>query len=93
MPRSDRISYESVTIHYRDEDRDPLTVSRVIELVESHFPGSGERALQVIDDPGKRLTSGLLEGTLILIPPEEVDHIVLEDGGERETKLVEEVIG
>lgn len=93
MLENNQVTYESVTICFREEDRDPLTIGRVIELVESHFPGSGDRALQVIDDPSKRPSRGLLEATLILIRPKEIDHLVLRGEGETETKLVDEVIG
>jgi len=89
----ERITYESVTIHFREEGRDPMTVSRVMSLVESCFPGSGERALQVIDDPRKRPSEGLFEATLILIRPDEIDRLVLQDGAETKTVSAEEIIG
>ena len=50
-PGRREVTYDSVTIHYRAEDEEPMTVSRVTRLADSFFPGSGKRALQVIDDP------------------------------------------
>ncbi len=92
-PESEEVTYDSVTIHYRGEGEEPFTVERVIEFADSIFPGSGERALQVIDDPGKGPPRGLFSVDLILIPPEEISHITLRKGEAETTATVEEVIG
>lgn len=93
MPQGQRITYDSVTIHFRDEAADPVTIDRVIDLVDSRFPGSGDRALQVIDDPTKDLSVGLLETKVFLFRPEEIDRLVLRAVEEEVTPAVEEVIG
>jgi len=86
------VIYDSVTIHYRAEDEEPFTVERVIRFADSFFPGSGERALQVIDDPWKKPIRGLFEVDLILVPPEEISHLILRKGEEETTATVEEVL-
>jgi len=87
------IAYDSVTIHHRAEGEEPLTVERVIRFADSIFPGSGERALQVIDDPRKGPVGGLSNVDLILVPPEEISHITLRDNEKETTATVEEVLG
>ena len=87
------VAYDSVTIHYRVEDEEPLTVGRVIRFADSFIPGSSERALQVIDDPRKGPPRGLFTAKLILIPPEEISHITLRKGEKETTATVEEVLG
>ena len=82
-----------VTIHYRAEGEEPFTVERVIEFADSVFPSSGERALQVIDDPRKGRVGGTFDVELILIPPEEISHITLRKGEQETTATVEEVLG
>jgi hypothetical protein len=89
----DSVTYGSVTIHYRAESEEPLTVKRVIEFADSIFPGSGERALQVIDDPRKGPVGGIFNVELILVPPGEISHITLRKGEEETTATVEEVLG
>ncbi len=89
----DSVTYDSVTIHYRADGEDPLTVERVIEFADSIFPGSRERALQIIDDPRKGPPRGLFAAKLILIPPEEISHITLRKGEQETTATVEEVLG
>ncbi|WP_103027684.1 hypothetical protein [Salinibacter altiplanensis] len=91
-PGRREVTYDSVTIHYRAEEEEPLTVERVHRLTDSSFPGSGERALQVIDDPWKKPIRGLFEVDLILIPPEEISHLVLREGDKETTATVEEVL-
>jgi len=92
MPKNEEVTYDSVTIHYRTDGEEPFTVDRVIRFADSFFPGSGERALQVIDDPRKGPPRGLFEVELILIRPEEISHITLRKGGEETTATVEEVL-
>jgi hypothetical protein len=70
----------------------PLTVKRVHRLADSFFPGSGERALQVIDDPRKRHAGGLFNVDLILIPPEEISHLVLRKEEKEKTVTAEEAL-
>jgi len=93
VPENDRVTYDSVTIHFESEERDPVTITRVIELTESHFPTSGERALQVLDDPKKGPPRSLFEAEIILFRPEEILHLVLREGEKTTTVDVEEVIG
>jgi len=88
----DPVTYDSVTVHYRAEGEDPLTVGRVHRLADSFFPSSGERALQIIDDPRKRPAGGLFNVDLILIPPEEISHLVLQKGEKEKTVTAEEVL-
>lgn len=97
MPKNEEVTYDSVTIHYRTDGEEPFTVDRVIRFADSFFPGSGERALQVIDDPRKGPPRGLFEVELfevelILVRPEEISHITLRKGGEETTATVEEVL-
>jgi hypothetical protein len=92
-PESERVTYDSVTIHYRAEGEEPFTVERVIEFADSIFPGSRERALQIIDDPRKGPPRGLFDVNLILVPPEEISHITLRKSEEETTATVEEVLG
>jgi len=80
-------------IHYQAEGEEPFTVDRVIRFVDSFFPGSGRRALQVIDDPQKGPVEGIFNVELILVPPEEISHITLRKGEAETTATVEEVIG
>ena len=86
------VTYDSVTIHYRAEDEEPMTVERVHRLADSFFPGSGERALQVIDDPRKGPPQGLFDVDLILIPPEEISRLVLRKGEKETTVTAEEAL-
>ena len=86
------VTYDSVTVHYRARDEEPMTVSRVIRLADSFFPGSGERVLQVIDDTRKGPVGGLFNVDLILIPPEEISHLVLRKGEKETTVTVEETL-
>ena len=79
MSVDDRITCDSVTIHFKSEERDPVTITRVIELIESHFPTSGERALQVLDDSKKGPPRPLFEAKIILFRPKEICHLVLRD--------------
>ena len=88
----DPVTYDSVTVHYRSEEEEPFTVERVIRLADSFFPGSGQRALQVIDDPRKGPVGGLFDVDLILIPPEEISHLVLRKGEKETTVTVEEAL-
>jgi hypothetical protein len=92
-PESEEVTYDSVTIHYRAEGEEPFTVERVIRFADSIFPGSGERALQIIDDPRKGPPRSLFAAKLILIPPEEISHITLRKGEQETTATVEEVLG
>lgn len=93
MIQDDRVTYDSVTTHYRDDGEEPFTVERVIRFADSFIPGSRERALQVIDDPRKGPPRGLFTAKLILIPPEEISHITLRKGEQKTTATVEEVLG
>ena len=86
-------TYDSVTIHFTAAGKEPVTIDRVIDLVKSRFPGSGDRALQVLDDPLKDLSLGLFEVKVLLFHPEEIDHLVLREGKEETIASVEEVIG
>ena len=90
MTRSRMIRLRSTT---RAEGEEPLTVERVIRFADSIFPGSSERALQVIDDPRKGPPRGLFTAKLILIPPEEISHITLRKGEQETTATIKEVLG
>ena len=97
------IAYEAVTVHF-DGDKEPLRVSRVQRLAESRVPGSGERALWVVDAPSSKLqpkgspqvvtvsAQGFPEMALILIPPEEIDFLLLETTDETREASVEEAL-
>jgi len=87
------ITYDSVMIHYQAEGEEPFTVDRVIRFVDSFFPGSGRRALQVIDDPQKGPVEGIFNVELILVPLEEISHITLRKGEKETIATVEEVLG
>ncbi|WP_103027176.1 hypothetical protein [Salinibacter altiplanensis] len=88
----DPVTYDSVTVHYQAGGEEPFTVERVIRLADSFFPGSGERALQVIDDPRKGPVGGLFDVDLILIPPEKISHLVLRKGEKVTTVTAEEAL-
>jgi len=87
------VTYDSVTIYYRDNGEELFTVERMIRFVDSLFPGIKERALQIIDGPRKSPPQGLFDVDLILIPPEEISHITLRKGEQETTATVEEVLG
>ena len=79
-------------------------MSRVQRLAESRVPGSGERALWVVDAPSSKLqpkgspqvvtvsVEGFPEMALILIPPEEIDFLLLETTDETQEASVEEAL-
>jgi hypothetical protein len=79
-------------------------VSPVQRLAESRVPGSGERALWVVDAPSFKLqpkgsphvvtvsARGLPEMALILTAPEEIDFLLLETTDETREASVEEAL-
>lgn len=85
------VKYDKVTVHFVGE-QEPMVVEQVSELAKSHFPESGEPALQIIDvPPGPATGGGLFDLTLYLANPAEVDHLVLQEGKEKRTAELEEL--
>jgi hypothetical protein len=90
MASEKMIKYDKVTVHFTGE-REPMVVTQVAELAKSHFPGSREPALQIIDAPPGPATGSLFEMKLNLADPSEIDHLVLKEGEEERVAHVEEL--
>ncbi|MCS3665268.1 hypothetical protein GGP65_002911 [Salinibacter ruber] len=88
------IRYDKVTVHFQGETS-PMVVRGVAELAKSHFPESGDPALQIIEVPfrpaGKALTKGLFDLELNLARPSEIDYLVLQEGEEKRKAEVEDL--
>lgn len=85
------VKYDTVTVHFIDEGREPMVVRRVTRLAKSIFPGSREPALQIIDDPVRPVGESLFDVDLILVRPSEIDHLVLQEGEEKRTAELEDL--
>jgi hypothetical protein len=72
-----------------------MVVRGVAELAKSHFPGSGDPALQIIEVPsspvGEALTKGLFDLELNLARASKIDHLVLQEGEEKREAKVEDL--
>ncbi|MCS3860120.1 hypothetical protein GGP89_003531 [Salinibacter ruber] len=94
-----------MTVHFQGETS-PMVVRGVAELAKSHFPGSGDPALQIIKAPssheegseegsgrdsGQAFTGGLFNLELNLARPSEIDYLVLQEGEERREAEVEDL--
>lgn len=85
------VKYDKVTVHFVGE-QEPMVVEQVSELAKSHFPGSREPALQIIDVPPSPATGGsLFDLTLNLADPSEIDYLVLQEGEEEKVAHVEDI--
>ncbi|WP_103016952.1 hypothetical protein [Salinibacter ruber] len=88
------IRYDKVTVHFQGETS-PMVVRGVAELAKSHFPESGDPALQIIEVPsrpaGEALTEGLFDLKLNLARPSKIDHLVLQEGEKERTAEVEDL--
>jgi len=88
------IRYDKVTVHFKG-DTDPMVVRGVAELAKSHFPGSGDPALQIIEVPsrpvGEALTKGLFDLELNLARPSEIDYLVLQEGEKKRKVELEDL--
>jgi hypothetical protein len=85
------VKYDKVTVHFVG-DREPMVVEQVSELAKSHFPRSGEPALQIIDVPPGPSTGGsLFDLTLNLADPAKIDYLVLQEGEEERIADLEDI--
>ena len=88
------VRYDKVTVHFEGKT-DPMVVRGVAELAKSHFPESGDPALQIIEVPsrpaGEALTKGLFDLELNLARPSEIDYLVLQEGEEKRKAEVEDL--
>lgn len=106
-PPGRRPAYDAVTAFFTCKE-EPFRVRRVRALRESHFPGTGEPAVQVIEsswasvpdrdlgDAGQVLKAraeGLFEMHLILLRPEKIDYFAFERRGERWEASLEQALG
>jgi|APHM01.1.fsa_nt_gi hypothetical protein len=77
------VRYEKVTVHFEGET-EPMVVRGVAELAKSHFPESGDPALQIIEVPsgpvGGSLAEGFFDLELNLARPSKIDYLVLQEG-------------
>jgi hypothetical protein len=48
MAPEEMVKYDKVTVHFTGET-EPMVVEQVAEIAKSHFPGSGDPPLQIID--------------------------------------------
>lgn len=95
MSSEGRIKYDKVTVCF-EGDREPMVVRQVTEIAKSHFPGSREPALQIIDaptEPGSTsiFGTGLFDVELNLARPSEIDHLILQEGEEERVAHVEDL--
>jgi hypothetical protein len=93
------IKYDKVTVHF-EGDTDPMVVRGVAELAKSHFPESGDPALQIIEAPsspaggsGRAFAGGLFNLELNLARPSEIDYLLLQEGEEERTAELEDLFG
>ena len=90
MCSEERVKCDKVTVHLKGE-KEPMVVERVCWLAKSIFPGSRESALQIIDVPTGTRGGGLFDVDLILVRPDEIGCLVLEDGEEKRTARLEDL--
>jgi hypothetical protein len=85
------VKYDKVTVHFTSET-EPMVVEQVAEIAKSHFPGSGDPAVQIIDVPLDPTTGGsLFDLTLNLADPSEIDYLVLQEGKEERVVRVRDL--
>lgn len=93
--QEEMVKYDRVTVYFKGE-KEKMVVEKVSELAKSHFPGSGEPALQIIEVPSgpieeSPMGGGLFDMSLNLANPSEIDFLLLEEGGEKRTAQPEEL--
>ncbi|MFB6248151.1 MAG: hypothetical protein ABEL97_06250 [Salinibacter sp.] len=84
------VKYDKVTVHFTGET-EPMVVEQVLEIAKSHFPGSQDPAVQIIDAPDPMTGGSLFDLTLNLADPADVDHLVLQAGEEERTAELEDL--
>ena len=92
---SKMVKYDRVTVHFKDE-KEPMVVRHVSKIARSHFPGSQEPALQIIDVPFRPTTGSLMgekffDLELNLARPSEIDYLVLQEGDEERVVHLEDL--
>lgn len=89
------VKYDRVTVFFKGE-REKMVVEKVSGLAKSHFPESGEPALQIIEVPSGPIEESPMGGRLFdmslnLAKPSEIDCLLLEKGGEERTAQPEDL--
>jgi hypothetical protein len=85
------VKYDKVTVHFTSET-EPMVVEQVAEIAKSHFPGSGDPAVQINDVPlGPTTGDSLFDLTLNLADPSEIDYLVLQEGKEERVVRVRDL--